>query len=289
MTLDTVAGRHELINDLINRTAEYEGILSENEDDLDWGAAKVTRDDLINIERLVCTEEIFLETLGKLKETPHSDDAEKAELLKIFSDKGANFLAGLLLERLEYLLNTLNTWGIRTEVGKEFLEYMRANLEALIDKYTDYDAAAQEIDITKLDTNLDRLKVVIELYDRAKKIDDDFKAGGQPSFGDILGLMVMMEKLTALRELLRTEKIFENALEGIYKVEGVNDEPMKEISLIVRGQNWAFAKLVLIGRLKTMINFAENKFDDERLIKFQKDFRDAMKDLLKYYSEAYDL
>ncbi|MBR3497587.1 MAG: hypothetical protein IKO05_01175 [Selenomonadaceae bacterium] len=289
MTLDTVAGRHELINDLINRTVEYEEILSENEDDLDWGAAKVTRDDLINIERLVCTEEIFLETLGKLKETPHSDDAEKAELLKIFSDKGANFLAGLLLERLEYLLNTLNTWGIRTEVGKEFLEYMRANLEALIDKYTDYDAAAQEIDITKLDTNLDRLKVVIELYDRAKKIDDDFKAGGQPSFGDILGLMVMMEKLTALRELLRTEKIFENALEGIYKVEGVNDEPMKEISLIVRGQNWAFAKLVLIGRLKTMINFAENKFDDERLIEFQKDFRDAMKDLLKYYSEAYDL
>lgn len=289
MTLDTVAGRHELINDLINRTAEYEEILSENEDDLDLGAAKVTRDDLINIERLVCTEEIFLETLGKLNETPHSDDAEKADLLKIFSDKGANFLAGLLLEKLEYLLNTLNTWGIRTESGKEFHKYMRANLEALIAKYTDYDAAAQEIDITKLDTNLDRLKVVIELYDRAKKIDDDFKAGGQPSFGDVLGLMVMMEKLTALRELLRTEKIFENALEGIYKVEGVNDEPMKEISLIVRGQNWAFAKLVLIGRLRSMINFADNKFDDERLMEFQKDFRDAMKDLLKYYSEAYDL
>lgn len=289
MTLDTVAGRHELINDLINRTAEYEEILSENEDDLDLGAAKVTRDDLINIERLICTEEIFLETLGKLNETPHSDDAEKAELLKIFSDKGANFLAGLLLEKLEYLLNTLNTWGIRTEVGKEFHEYMRTNLEALIAKYRDYDDAAQEIDITKLDTNLDRLKVVIELYDRAKKIDDDFKTGGQPSFGDILGLMVMMEKLMALRELLRTEKIFERALEGIYKVEGVNDEPMKEISLIVRGQNWAFAKLVLIGRLISMINFAENKFDDERLMAFQKDFRDAMKDLLKYYSEAYDL
>ncbi|MBQ3337153.1 MAG: hypothetical protein IJG80_07115 [Selenomonadaceae bacterium] len=289
MTLDTVAVRHELINDLINRTAEYEEILSENEDDLDLGAAKVTRDDLINIERLICTEEIFLETLGKLKETPHSDGDEKAELLKIFSDKGANFLAGLLLERLEYLLNTLNTWGIRTEVGKEFHEYMRANLEALIAKYTDYDAAAQEIDITKLDTNLDRLKVVIELYDRAKKIDDNFKAGGQPSFGDVLGLMVMMEKLMALRELLRTEKIFENALEGVYKVEGVNDEPMKEISLIVRGQNRVFAKLVLIGRLRSMINFAENKFDDERLMEFQKDFRGAMKDLLKYYSEAYDL
>ena len=289
MTLDTVARRHELINDLINRTAEYEEILSENEDDLDLGAAKVTRDDLINIERLVCTEEIFLETLGKLKETPHSDGDEKAELLKIFSDKGANFFAGLLLEKLEYLLNTLNTWGIRTESGKEFHELMRANLEALIAEYRDYDAAAQEIDITKLDTNLDRLKVVIELYDRAKKIDDDFKTGGQPSFGDILGLMVMMEKLTALRELLRTEEIFENALEGIYKIEGVNDEPMKEISLIVRGQNWMLAKLVLIGRLRSMINFAENKFDDERLMEFQKDFRDAMKDLLKYYSEAYDL
>ena len=289
MTLDTVAVRHELINDLINRTAEYEEILSENEDDLDLGAAKVTRDDLINIERLVCTEEIFLETLGKLNETPHSDDAEKAELLKIFSDKGVNFLAGLLLEKLEYLLNTLNTWGIRTESGKEFHELMRANLEALIAEYRDYDAAAQEIDITKLDTNLDRLKVVIELYDRAKKIGDDFKAGGQPSFGDVLGLMVMMEKLMALRELLRTEKIFENALEGIYKVEGVPDETMKEISLIVRGQNWAFAKLVLIGRLRSMINFAENKFDDEKLMEFQKDFRDAMKDLLKYYSEAYDL
>ena len=169
MTLDTVAVRHELINDLINRTAEYEEILSENEDDLDLGAAKVTRDDLINIERLVCTEEIFLETLGKLKETPHSDGDEKAELLKIFSDKGANFFAGLLLEKLEYLLNTLNTWGIRTESGKEFHELMRANLEALIAEYRDYDAAAQEIDITKLDTNLDRLKVVIELYDRAKK------------------------------------------------------------------------------------------------------------------------
>lgn len=268
MTVDTVAGRHELINDLIDRTAEYEEILSENEDDFDWGAAKVTRDDLINIERLICTEEIFLETYGKLKETPHSDGDEKAELLKIFSEKGTNFFVGaLLLERLEYLLNTLNTWGIRTEDGKEFLEYMRANLEALIAKYTDYSAASQEVDITKLDTNLDRLKVVIELYERAEKIDDDFKAGGQPSFGDVLGLMVMMEKLTALRELLRTEKIFENALEG----------------------RRLFVKLILVRRLRSMINFAENKFDDERLMEFQKNFRDAMKDLLKYYSEAYDL
>ena len=290
MTLDTVAQRHELINELIDQTAEYEEILSENEDDFDWGAAKVARDDLINIERLICTEEIFLETYNKLSETPHSDGDEKAELMKIFSEKGVNlFVGALLLERLEYLLNTLNTWGIRTESGKEFLEYMRVNLEALIDKYRNYDAAAQEVDITKRDTNLDGLNVVIELYDRAKKIGDDFKESGQASFGDIFGVMAMLEKLTALRELLHTEQILRNAIEGVHKIEDVSEETREKFVSIFAGQSRLFMKMILAGRLKSMINFADNKFDDERLMEFQKDFRNTMKDLLEYYSETYGI
>ena len=129
---------------------------------------------MINIEQPVSTEEIFLETYNKLSKTPHSDDGEKTRLLEIFSEEGVKvFVYGLLLDRLEYLLNTLNTWGFRTQDGKEFPEYMRANLEAFK------------------------------------------KNSGQVSFGDVLGLTVMMEKLTALHELLRTEKIFEHALEAL--------------------------------------------------------------------------
>ena len=269
MNLDSVEQRHKLIDELIDKSFEYQEILSEYEDDFDWGGVKVAWDDLIIIERLVSAEEIFLKTYKKLVDTPHSDDDEKTRLLEIFSEEGVKVFVGeLFLDRLKYLLNTLNTWGFRTQDGKEFLEYMRANLEALIDKYTNYDPAAQEVESAELDTCLDRIRLLTDLFDRAQKLDDDFKKNSeQVSFGDVLGLTVMIEKLTALRELLYTEKIFEHALEG----------------------RRLFVKMVLVQRLKSMIDFAENKFNDERLMDFQKNFRDVMKDLLAFYVKTYDL
>ena len=250
MNLDSVEQRHKLIDELIDKSFEYQEILSECEDGFDWGGAKVAWDDLIIIEQLVSAEEIFLETYKKLVNTPHSDDDEKTRLLEIFSEEGVKVFVGeLFLDRLEYLLNTLNTWGFRTQDGKEFLEYMRANLEALIDKYTNYDPAAQEVESAELDTCLDRIRLLTDLFDRAQKLDDDFKKNSeQVSFGDVLDLTVMIEKLTALRELLCTEKIFEHALEC----------------------RRLFVNMVLVQRLKSMIDFAENKFNDERLMDFQK-------------------
>ena len=297
LTLDSVRQRHKLINEMIDKAIKYNEILSEYEDDLDWGGAKVALDDLAAIEQLVCAEEIFIETFNKLSSTPHSSDEEKDELLEIFSEQGVKiFVYAILLNRLEYLLKTMNDWGFRTKDGEEFLEYLRVRLEALIAKYKDYDVAAQSFDDAPpetsdiLDTNSGRLKVVMDLYDRAKKIADDFRENEQTkpaTFGDILGVTVMMERLMALREFVRTEGILRVAIEGVHKVADVSEETREKFVSVFAGQSWVFIRVILCGHIERTINFADNKFNDSRLNDFQKDFRETLEELRDCYADIY--
>ena len=293
MTLDSANQRHDLIEEMIEKTIEYEEILSEYDDGFDCCGAKVAFDFLIAIERLVSAEEIFLETYGKLRDTPHPDDDEKTRLLEIFSTEGVQvFVSGILLDRLEYLLKTLDDWDFRTEDGKDFREYISERLESLIDAYENYDVAAQEVHAANLESNLNKIKLVTKLYERAKEIDDDFRKKEKTnpvSFGDLFGLMVMMEKLTALRDLLVTEKILENAGDAPHKLEGLSESVIDEFVFIFKGQRYMFVKMVLAQRLRSMANFANNKFEDERLMEFQKDFREIMEELLDFYVKTYDL
>ena len=136
MTLDEVEQRHELINDLIAEAFDFKDFAEDFEDDNDWAGAKVILDYLVAAERLICAEEIFLETFYAMEDLRCSFRDKEGHLLTIFSSKGMlAFISEVLLPDLEYILKTAKTWGFKTEVGEEFKELMCNNLEPLIKKY----------------------------------------------------------------------------------------------------------------------------------------------------------
>ena len=136
MKLDKVKQRHKLINDLIIETYEFNVLAREFNDDNDWGAAKVTLDNLFAIERLIKAEEIFLETFDTLENVHHPNHEEKEHFITIFLEDGLNdFICEILLRDLEYTLKTLNNWGYRTKEGEQFRKFVSKQLESLIKKY----------------------------------------------------------------------------------------------------------------------------------------------------------
>lgn len=139
----------------------------------------------------------------------------------------------------------------------------------------------------KLDTSKDRLNVVKKLFNRAIKINDAFRQSGQYTFGDVLGVMAMMEKLNALEDNIKTEMILEDALDGVYKIKDESAETKEKFVAIFAGQTWLFLKKVLAIRIDYMISFANNDFNDRKLMKFQKDFRETMIEMREAYAEIY--
>ena len=47
----------------------------------------------------------------------------------------------------------------------------------------------------KLDTSKDRLLFVKKFYLRGERLDNEFRNANRVSFGDVFGLMAMMEKI----------------------------------------------------------------------------------------------
>ena len=141
MEFDTAQKRHEIINDMIDEAFDYMEIAAEYEDDNDWAGAKVAFDCLIGIERLIGTEEHFLENFYEMGEMPYRDRDEKEHLLTIFLVDGIHvFVHEVILPDLEHAFNILENWGFRTEDGVEFKNYMCERLEPMIKKYqTIYD------------------------------------------------------------------------------------------------------------------------------------------------------
>ena len=67
MKLDTLAQRHKLIDDLVKKGFEFEESLIHAEDSGDdWGGAMSTVENLVTIEEMIRTEEIFLSTYGEM-------------------------------------------------------------------------------------------------------------------------------------------------------------------------------------------------------------------------------
>lgn len=131
-----VENRHKLLNEMIEETFEFADIAKEFDNDNDLAAAKVTLDYLIAAERLVCAEEIFLDTFYHLGDMRYPDRDEKEHLLTIFLVDGVHvFAREVLLRNLEYTLKVLSEWGLKTEEGEEFKKFICERLAALIDKY----------------------------------------------------------------------------------------------------------------------------------------------------------
>ena len=140
----------------------------------------------------------------------------------------------------------------------------------------------------KFDTSKDRRNVVKNLFKHAARVDDGFRRDpSRVNFGDILGLMVMMEKLTALEDLITIEIILEGSLCDMLEVDDESEATRQKFVKIFGGSVENFLKFVLIDRLDAMINFADNRFSDRRLAKFQTEFRETLTTLREKYKEVY--
>ena len=141
----------------------------------------------------------------------------------------------------------------------------------------------------KLDTSKDRILAVRNLYLRGEKIDSDFRNARQINFGDVLGLTAIMEKLVALEELIRTEIILERTAVELLNVSDETDETRQKFASTFATGAEFFLDRVLIPRIDSVTKFADNKFSDRRLLKFQKDLREKMTALRDKYKEVYKI
>ena len=137
MKLDTLGQRHEFICDLIQKAFEFEESLIHGEENgNDWGGAMSTVENLDIIEEMIRAEGIFLDVFDKMGEVRTTNRDEKESFMGIFYFDGLNvFNQEMLMPRLKHAKENLDSWGFRTEEGKEFYEEFSAKVNALIKKY----------------------------------------------------------------------------------------------------------------------------------------------------------
>lgn len=138
MKVDTVEERRKIMNDLIKKSFKIdEMLLHDNENVDDWVSNMEILKSLIELEKMICTEKIFLDTLAEMKGV-RSRNRDEKEIYMDIVDTGLNYyVSTILLHLLEYTFDTLGDWQYQTEAGKKFHKDVDKKLGALIDKYQD--------------------------------------------------------------------------------------------------------------------------------------------------------
>ena len=291
MKLDTAECRSKYVDTLIDEAFKFQASVDsdDNDEDNDWGGAKVILDDLIAVEKMIDAEQIFIDTLAKLKSPLLNDRDGQEKFVAAFADGFDNFISNILLDRLYHAVNILNDWGFRTDKGVKFKNDFCEKLAPLVDVYENFDdliPSAKEDTEMKIDTPEERLAVVTKLFDRAAKLSDAFKRDAdRVAFGDVLGLMALMEKLTAIQDVIRTEDLWEQTFAAMEKIEGVDETTRGKFVSAAVGNVYVFMRTILMQRIEAAINFADNDFGDRRLVRFQKDFRATLTALLEVYED----
>ena len=287
MKLDTTEQRQSSVGSLIARAFAFQETMNteDNDEDHDWCGASVVLDDLAAAEEMMNAEMIFRDTLAKISSPRHDNFVDKEAYASAFEDGFDSFISDILLSRLYHAADILNDWGFRTEGGKKFQEEFSKELSALIDVYENFDELLTESDDTfDIDTPDARLKVVMNLFNRAKKIDDAFRRDADRlNPGDVIGLVALMERLTALQDLIHTESLWEEAFANMHKVSGVSEDVREKFIAASSHSVFVFVRMILMQRIELAIRFAQNDFSDRRLVKFQKDFRETLQEILEVY------
>ena len=138
MKLDSIDQRHKLIDDMIKKGFEFEeSLIHDSESGDDWSGAMSTVENLIVIEEMIRTEEIFLSTFCEMADVRSRDIDEKEIYLGIIDDALIYFVDTILLRRIEFAFDHLNDWDFQSESGKKFKKNYCKKLDALIKKYQD--------------------------------------------------------------------------------------------------------------------------------------------------------
>lgn len=136
MKLDSLEKRHDIVKELIDETHDFKNLATTFDHDNDWAGAKVTEDNLVELDTLIRTEKAFLNCFDELSDTPYPNRDEKEHLLTIFLLEGVHcFIHEVFLPHLNHIFKVLSDWGFRTEDGQEFCNYAVKKLAALLKKY----------------------------------------------------------------------------------------------------------------------------------------------------------
>ena len=138
MKLDTVDQRHKFVDDLVKKAFEVEeSFIHDEEFGDDWGGAMSTVENLLALEELIRTEEIFLSTFAQMANIRSRNVDEKEIYLDMVNDANIYFIDTILLSRIEFAFDQLSDWDFKSERGKKFKKSYCKKLDALIKKYQD--------------------------------------------------------------------------------------------------------------------------------------------------------
>ena len=138
MKLDSVEQRHNLVDDLIKKAFDVEeSFIHDEEYGDDWGGAMNTVENLIALEELIRTEEIFLSTFAEMANVRSRNVDEQEIYLDMVSDAQIYFIDTILLSRIEFAFDQLSDWEFKSERGNKFKKSFCKKLDALIKKYQD--------------------------------------------------------------------------------------------------------------------------------------------------------
>lgn len=292
MRLDDIEQRQKIINAMIKKSFEIdEMFVHDDENTDDWVANSEILRNLITLDKMIHTEKIFLYMIEEMEDFPN-DSAEKKIFLSIAQEGLYSYVDSVLFQTLEHSCDTMNDWKFKTTVGKRFHRSTSHKLNELLDKYRElYGFATEETEEEefsfKLDTSKDRLHTVKNLFNRAVKIAEAFNKNNKDEFGDVLGLMAIMEKLSGLEDAISTEIFFEDALNEMMDIKGEREDTRQKFLSPFAQQSEQFMKSILVQRIEGIIHFTNNFYKNQQLAEFQADLSEAMVAMRKKYAEIY--
>ena len=138
MKLDTLYQRHKLVENMIEKGFEFEeSLIHDQECGNDWGGAMSTVENLMTIEEMIRTEEIYLNIFAEMDSYRTRNIDDKAICFRIVDDAFIHFIDTILLDKIEFAFDHLEGWDFVSEGGKKFKKSYCKKLDALIKKYQD--------------------------------------------------------------------------------------------------------------------------------------------------------
>lgn len=294
MNLETIDRRKKIVENLLNKSFKLDKLFLPDEDNYDdWNSNIQIMTDLISLERTMRGEEIFICMLDEMENFP-SDAAEKKILASIAANALNYYVSSILFDMLLHTQNALESWHFKTAIGKRFHRNAEKKIGELIAKYRelyfidDDSPAVTDFEI-KWDTSADRVNTVMAFFKLGAKISDEFRKSENQKPGEILALMAIMEKLTAIVDAIRTEMLFEDALNDMLDIKDESKLTSKKFLSPFAKRSETFMKEILLNRIELLISFADKEFDNPKLMDFQEKLTAAMVALRKKYAEIYHI
>ncbi len=142
----------------------------------------------------------------------------------------------------------------------------------------------------KLDTENERLDAVKNLHVRLGKMLKVYEHSEEPiNHLDILCIIVMSERLAAIKDLIIVEMLLNSTQETLKELENLSERLQGKFLIHFEQMDNLFVKNFLMNRLESMTDFPIKQFKDPRVIKLRKEFVALSTALRNKYKEIYKI